>query len=104
MRHAIWEFLKGPSIAKSNNTSLKNSVHLAAVALILAAIAGLQSCGIYSMSGIATAAKSIQVDPFYNNTDLGPANLDVLFTNRLKEYYQQNTNPQIRKYGAKLIN
>lgn len=62
----------------------------------LVAIAGLlalQSC--YSLSGISTAAESIQVDPFFNNTDLGPANLGPNFTNRLKDYYQRNSSLRV---------
>jgi hypothetical protein len=62
----------------------------------------LQACGIYSMSGIATSATTIQVDPFYNNTDLGPANLGVTFTNKLKEYYQQNSNLKISEENGEL--
>jgi hypothetical protein len=54
------------------------------------------------MSGIATSAKTIQVDAFYNNTDLGPANLGVIFTNRLKEYYQQNSNLRISEESGEL--
>ncbi|MCA4898328.1 MAG: hypothetical protein ING88_06055 [Cytophagales bacterium] len=37
----------------------------------------------------------MQVDLFYNNTDLGPANLSQNFTNRLKDYYQQNSSLKI---------
>ena len=66
------------------------------------AILALESCGIYSMSGIATSAKTIQVDAFFNNTDLGPANLGVIFTNRLKEYYQQNSNLRISEDDGEL--
>ena len=49
------------------------------------------SCGIYSLSGAATTAKTIQIDPFFNNTDLGPANLGPNFTNKLKDYFQTNS-------------
>lgn len=48
-------------------------------------------CITYSFTGSATAAKTIQVDEFFNNTDLGPANLGQNFTNRLKDYFQQNS-------------
>lgn len=59
--------------------------------LALASITFLGGCGIYSMTGASTLAKTIQVDPFFNNTDLGPANLGQTFTNKLKDYYQQNS-------------
>lgn len=52
-------------------------------------------CGFYSLSGAATTAKTIQVDLFYNNTDLGPANLGQSFTNKLKDYYQQNSSLKV---------
>ncbi len=56
------------------------------IALLLAS-----GCITYSFTGSATAAKTIQVDEFFNNTDLGPANLGQNFTNRLKDYFQQNS-------------
>jgi hypothetical protein len=81
---------------------LKNRIRFAASLATLAALATLQACGIYSMSGIATSAKTIQVDPFFNNTDLGPANLGVTFTNKLKEYYQQNSNLRVAAENGEL--
>jgi hypothetical protein len=44
---------------------------------------------------VSTDAQSIQVDPFFNNTDLGPANLGPNFTNRLKDYYQRNSSLRV---------
>lgn len=55
----------------------------------------LSGCKLYSLSGAATTARTMQVDLFYNNTDLGPANLSQNFTNRLKDYYQQNSSLKI---------
>ncbi len=69
----------------------------------MAALAGLvflQSC--YSFSGISTAAKSIQIDPFFNNTDLGPANLGPDFTNKLKDYYQRNSSMAVVSESGEL--
>jgi hypothetical protein len=48
-------------------------------------------CGVYSFSGASTLAKTINISPFYNNTDLATANLGQTFTNRLKDYYQRNS-------------
>jgi len=81
---------------------LKNKFSAAISLLALVSISALESCGIYSMSGIATSAKTIQVDAFFNNTDLGPANLGALFTNKLKEYYQQNSNLKIAEENGEL--
>lgn len=55
----------------------------------------VQGCGVYSFSGAATTAKTITIEPFFNNTDLAPANLGPTFTNRLKDYYQQNSSLRV---------
>ena len=52
-------------------------------------------CIKYSLSGASTNAKSIQVDAFYNNTELSPANLGQTLTNRVKDYYQQNSSLRV---------
>ncbi len=44
----------------------------------------------------------MQVDLFYNNTDLGPANLGATFTNRLKEYYQRNSSLKVLPENGQL--
>lgn len=66
----------------------------------VAAITLLQSC--YSLSGISTNAESIQIDNFFNNTDLGPANLGADFTNRLKDYMQRNSSLRVVTENAQL--
>jgi hypothetical protein len=53
------------------------------------------SCGVsvnYSLSGAATSAETISIVEFYNNADLGPANMAQVFTNDLKNYFVQNSN------------
>lgn len=52
----------------------------------------IQSCGVYSFQGITTTAKTISITEFYNNADLGPANMGQTFTNDLKNYFIQNSN------------
>ncbi len=69
----------------------KSSLRVIKSLCLLALMATFGNCGIYSFTGSATAAKTIQVDDFFNNTDLGPANIGQNFTNRLKDYYQQNS-------------
>lgn len=54
-----------------------------------------QGCLKYSLSGASTNAKTIQVDQFYNNTELGNANLGASFTNRVKDYFQQNSSLRV---------
>lgn len=46
--------------------------------------------------------QTIQVDDFFNNTDLGPANLGQTFTNRLKQYFQQNSSLRVVQENGEL--
>jgi hypothetical protein len=96
MRHAIWGFPSALYIEKSNNTSLKNSfLRTYAILLSLAfLIFCAEGCGInvgYSMTGSTTTAKTISVTEFYNNADLGPANMGQVLTNEIKNYFIQNS-------------
>lgn len=59
-------------------------------------------CGVYSFSGASTAAKTIMVETFFNNTDLGPANIGQTFTNKLKDYYQRNSSLRVVQEDAEL--
>lgn len=74
------------------------SLSLAALLVILL----MESCH-YSMSGASTIAETIQIEDFFNNTDLGPANLGQTFTNRLKDYYQQNSSLGVVKENGQLV-
>ncbi|NOS91083.1 MAG: LptE family protein [Cyclobacteriaceae bacterium] len=75
-----------------------------ASALLLSLISFLFSgCGMYSLSGAATTAKTIQIEPFFNNTDLGPANLGQNFTNKLKDYFQQNSSLRVVSANGELL-
>jgi hypothetical protein len=61
-------------------------------------LVGLNSCGTavqYSFTGTSTAAESISITEFYNNADLGPANMGQTFTNQLKNYFIQNSNIRV---------
>jgi hypothetical protein len=44
------------------------------------------------MTGAATTAKTISIAEFYNNADLGPANMGQTFSNSIKNYFIQNSN------------
>ncbi|MEO1050077.1 MAG: LptE family protein [Bacteroidota bacterium] len=50
------------------------------------------SCGVYSFTGVNITADNISIQNFYNDADGGPPNLSQTFTDRLRDYYQQNTN------------
>ena len=58
--------------------------------LLLIPLAG---CGVYGFTGasISPDVKTISIQTFYNNAVLGPSNMSVLFTETLKDYFQQNT-------------
>jgi hypothetical protein len=43
------------------------------------------------MTGSTTTAKTISVTEFYNNADLGPANMGQVLTNEIKNYFIQNS-------------
>ncbi|MEQ9288327.1 MAG: LptE family protein [Cyclobacteriaceae bacterium] len=60
---------------------------------ILAGFLSLSGCGIYSFTGasISSDIKTISIHNFYNNAPLGPSNMSALFTEKIKDYYQQNT-------------
>lgn len=49
------------------------------------------SCGVYSFTGTTITAETISIQTFYNDASNGPANLAVVFTDELRDYYQQNT-------------
>jgi len=71
-------------------------------ALLLALLPAVNGCGVYSMSGAATSAKTISIEPFFNNTDLAPANIGATFTNKLKDYYNQNSSLRVIETNAEL--
>lgn len=50
------------------------------------------SCGVYSFTGTTITAETLSIQTFYNDANNGPANLAIIFTDNLRDYYQQNTN------------
>ncbi len=50
-------------------------------------------CGVYSFSGasIGPDVKTISIGTFFSNAPLGPSNMSTLFTEKLRDFYQQNT-------------
>ncbi|MEQ9306794.1 MAG: LptE family protein [Marinoscillum sp.] len=60
---------------------------------LLFLIVGLWGCGVYSFTGasISPTVRTISIQTFYNNATLGPSNMSVIFTEAIKDYYQQNT-------------
>lgn len=81
-------------ILKTSSRALRALTVL--LSLVLLALSGsLESCGTsvkYSFTGTSTPAKTIAITEFFNNADLGPANMGQTFTNELKNYFIQNSN------------
>lgn len=66
----------------------------------------LSACGVsvqYSMTGSTTTADTISIAEFYNNADLGPANLGQTFTNSIKNYFVQNTSLSVVQQEGQLM-
>jgi len=65
--------------------------------LLLASLLVFSGCGIYSFTGASISAdvKTISIQTFLNNAPLGPSNMSVLFTEKIKDYFQQNTSLQL---------
>ena len=65
---------------------------------LLLALIFMYGCGVYSFTGgtiDTTKIKTISIQTFYNNAPLGPSNMSVLFTESIKDYYQQNTSLEL---------
>ena len=65
--------------------------------LALVSLGTLMNCGVYSFTGasISPDVKTISIQTFYNNAPLGPSNMSVLFTESIKDYFQQNTSLEL---------
>lgn len=53
----------------------------------------MQGCGVYSFTGasISPDVKTISIDNIFNDTPDGPANLSQLLTEKMRDYFAQNT-------------
>lgn len=51
------------------------------------------SCGVYMFTGasISPNIKTMSIQYFYNDSGNGPPNLQQTFTEKIRDYYQQNT-------------
>jgi hypothetical protein len=67
------------------------SIHALVLVMILAFLTG---CGVYSFTDgrIPPEVKNISIMNFPNDAANGPPNLSQLFTEKLRSYYQQNSN------------
>ena len=85
---------------------LKPLFRRSASLLIIVLLVVFTGCGVqvqYSMTGTTSTAKTIAISDFYNNADLGPANMGQTFTNSLKNYFVQNTSMKVVQQEPELI-
>jgi len=76
----------------------RSIIFFVASILAIALTFTFSSCGVgvsYSMTGTTTSASTISVVEFYNNADLGPANMGQTLTNELKNYFIQNSSLRV---------
>ena len=78
---------------KEHCTERLSNMRLIIFSGVLIGLVGLAGCGVYGFTGasISPDVKTISIGTFYNNATLGPSNMSVLFTEAIKDYYQQNT-------------
>lgn len=83
----------GRYIEKSNN--LKSMIKQYFILVYLTIF--LTGCGVYSFTGanISPDIKTISIQTFYDEVGTGPPNLSQLFTEKIRDYYQQNTSLSI---------
>lgn len=69
------------------------------LATILSLFILLCGCGVYSLKSgsIPVEVKTISIDNVYNEFGGGPANISQIFTEKIKNYYQQNSRLEIVK-------
>ena len=81
---------------------MRRSLVICSVLLLTGVI---ESCKIYSFTGttLSSDLKTITIQNFVMNTAGGPSNLILTFTEKLKEYYQRNTNLKIKPNDADLL-
>ena len=87
MQRKILGFQKEHFTEKLNNITLKTFN-------IFFFLIGINfSCGVYSFTGasISPEIKTVSIETYFNNSPLGPSNMSILFTEKLKDYFQKNT-------------
>lgn len=81
-----------PFIEKLSNMKLNRLVGNILLAGLIPFL--FYGCSVYSFSGasLGPEIKTISIQNFFNDSGGGPPNMSQLFTESIKDYYQQNTN------------
>lgn len=74
---------------------------LAAVFILI--LFWVSGCGIYGFRGGQVDAESITIIDFSNEAGNGPPDLAQTFSNKIKDYYQRNTNLTLVPSGGELL-
>ena len=98
------ESQRGRYIEKSNNMTLNRRIGNLVFIPLLGLI--LNSCSVsYSFTGTNInydLIKTFSVENFFNDSGGGPANMEQLFTESLKEFYQRNTQLELVRNNGDL--
>lgn len=60
--------------------------------LLFFLLAFISGCGVYSFTGTSISAETMSVLNFYNEADQGPPNMSQTFSDKMRDYFQSNTN------------
>ena len=87
----ILAYQKEPFTEKSSSMNWKNYRSL--LLFILPIILPLGGCSVYSFTGasLVNNEQTISIQQFYNNALLGPSTMSQVFTEKIRDYFQQNT-------------
>lgn len=69
-----------------------NRIRSLFILILLSFLPALYNCGVYTFTGTTINAETMTIQNFYNDADGGPPNLSQTFTDKLRDYFQQNTN------------
>jgi len=59
-------------------------------------------CGVYSMTGTSINAETLSIQTFYNDANNGPSDLSQTFSDKMRDYFQQNTNLTLLRDNGEL--
>lgn len=90
-------------MSRKNKSGHLKKYNIIVLSLLLLLVSN--ACGVYSFSGanIPPEIKTYTVQNIYNNAGNGPANLSQLFTDELRDYFQQNTSLGMVNSGGDLV-